>query len=461
MRLISVFKNVLELKKIMRMDLSSIQRLQQHRFLRLVQFAKQRSPFYAKLYRDIDVDKDLGTEDLPTVNKKLLMDNYDDSLTVKGITKKQLIDFCASEKDRFKINNKYTVLHSGGSSGLLWLSLIDDRCFDYEIATIIENRIYDPMKYLFKKKKPRIASVSTENPHVGSSVFRKNIPDFLLNMRYFSVSRPIAEIVEGLNDFKPDILGGYPSMIKELAEQKIKGALRISPQKVFSGGALFSEDVRQSVIKAFSCTPFNGYYATEATGPIALECEYHSLHVYLQALILEILDLDGRPVPVGQPGKAIFTNLMNFTQPIIRYSLDDVIQMSPLKCRCGCSLPIISKIWGRTGDMLWVKKPDNNYEIIEPILFNLKIPGLEKLQVVQEDNDFLRIKIIAAAREKEVSNLVEKAISKILDKKGLLGIVKIKVERVPEILSEPGTEKTLFKQHKMVISKTGLVDERK
>lgn len=441
-----IFRNVYELRRMRRLSLESILRIQQGRFLRLLKYAKKYSPFYANLYRDINIDSHLQIENLPLIDKRTLMDNFDSIITVKNITKQKVLDFIKNEKTLKKLNTKFTVTHSGGSSGFLWISVFDDYCFDYEIACIIEDENLNLIGRVFKKP-IRIAAVATENLHVGSTVFYKNVPKFLANIKHFSVRKPVSEIVKGLNEFNPEVIGGYPLILKELAEQKMRGALHIHPKKIFSSGFLLTEEAKNAIIKAFNCNPYDSYSAAEATGPIATtECEYHSRHVYLNSVILEVLDTNDNPVQPAKPGKAVITNLMKFTQPIIRYRLNDIVQMSDKKCLCGCPWPVIEKIWGREGDIIWIKKSGEDYEIIDPILFYLKIPNLEKLQVIQEGYDYLRVKIVVNEKEEEVTKQVEEAIGNILRDKGLYQIVKVKVEVVLDI-------PLVLNIHKMVISK--------
>lgn len=429
----------------MKQDISSVKRIQRQRLLRLLRHAKQNSSFYANLYRNINIDKDMRIEDLPLVDKKTFMDNLDSVLTVKDITKKQLIDFCNVKGNSFKINNKYTVIHSSGTSGLLWISVFDAHCFDYEIASKVVYKNYDFMRSLFKRR-PRMACVFTDNPHVGSTVFYKSMPRFLVEVRHFSVRKPISVIVEELNAFEPDMLLSYPFVLYELAEQKKKNILRISPKKVLWGGFPLDDDKKQFISEAFNGVPYSGYFATEATGPIAAECEQHCLHVYCHAAVLEVLDTDDRPVSPGKPGRAVITNLMNFIQPLIRYRLNDIVQMSTRICSCGSPLPVIEKILGREGDIIWVDKGNGDYEVIDPILFNFKIAGLEKFQVIQEENTFLRVKVVISQRRQEVIRQVEEAMGNILRDKGLEQIVKVKVE---EVLDIP----LVLNRYKMVISK--------
>ena len=446
MGLTRCLKYIYDFHKINRLDYKSILNIQRHRFLHLVKHAKKHSSFYSSLYNNFEIDDNLLIEQLPVLDKKTIMDNFDNIVTVNDITLDKVDDFLNSEKDiSRKLDNKYNLIHSSGTTGRRWISIFDDTCFDYEIASTIFRKMRK-----FSIKHPRIAIVATENPHVGSTIFYKSMPHFIANVKHFSVKEPISILVEKLNDFNPNLLGGYPGILKALCDEKMKGSLKISPKRIYSGAYLLTEDIKSSIITAFNLVPFIFYAATEATGPIAVECDHHSLHVFIDSIVFEVLDDYDKPMVEGKPGKVVMTNLMNLIQPIIRYRLCDIVQMSNQKCPCGSSFPVIKKIWGREGDIIWVEKDNKDYEIIDPILFNLKISGLEKLQVIQEKNDFLRINIIVGekANKDEVIREVEKAVINILRQKDLHNIVRTQINVVHGIPLVSGL-------HKLVISKIG------
>ena len=431
MGLSRILKFTYDINRLHKKDSVSIQQLQRRRLLKLLEYAKNNSAFYSELYKHIEIKKNMDINEIPLIDKKTFMGNFDNIITVKNINKNEIIKFCLEKKGLKKLNNKYTVIHSSGTSGLLWISVFDDFCLDYEIAMVLAYKALNLLGYLFKNR-PRLACIATENPHVGSTIFYKRVPHFFAEVKHFSIRKPLSLIVKELNKFNPHILIGYPSIIELLADQKKQNLLHISPKSIAWGGFMPPENLKQYISEAFNCLPFSGYFASEATGPIALECEYHNLHIYSNSLILEALDNTDRPVPLGKPGKAVITNLMNFTQPIIRYRLNDIVQLSPKKCQCGSPLPVIENIWGREGDIIYVKKSETEYEALEPILFNFKIPHLMKYRIIQETNNVLTAKIAIENGKKEVIEHVHKAIDKILREKGVDNIVKVNVEIFPE-----------------------------
>jgi phenylacetate-CoA ligase len=87
-------------------------------------------------------------------------------------------------------------------------------------------------------------------------------------------------------------------------------------------------------------------------GPIAYQCpEQDCYHVQAEALLVEIVDDDGAPVPPGSIGKVLVTPLHNFAMPLLRYEIGDYAEVGP-PCACGRGLPALRRIMGRTRNMM-------------------------------------------------------------------------------------------------------------
>jgi len=96
--------------------------LQDKKLRKILKYAYKNSKFYHDLYASNGIDeKDLDTielEKIPTIDKNILMQHFNDVLTVDDLTKKELLEFIDESKnpnDLFK--NKYHVIHTSGSSG--------------------------------------------------------------------------------------------------------------------------------------------------------------------------------------------------------------------------------------------------------------------------------------------------------------------------------------------------------
>src|SRR5207244_2415039 len=116
----------------------------------------------------------------------------------------------------------------------------------------------------------------------------------------------------------------------------------------------------------WSVTPFNHYAMTE--GPVGIDCASHrGIHVFEDLCIVENVDSSNRPVPPGSRGdKILFTNLLNYTQPLIRYEVTDMLTMSGEPCPCGRPFSLISGIDGRLDDVLYLESIDGGEVPVHP-----------------------------------------------------------------------------------------------
>jgi phenylacetate-CoA ligase len=77
------------------------------------------------------------------------------------------------------------------------------------------------------------------------------------------------------------------------------------------------------------------------------------MHVWEDAYLIEIIDpKTGQNVEDGQEGEVVLTNLIRRAMPILRYRTRDLAFLHPEPCECGRTHRRLSRILGRTADML-------------------------------------------------------------------------------------------------------------
>jgi phenylacetate-coenzyme A ligase PaaK-like adenylate-forming protein len=131
---------------------NEIKNLQQNRLNKLLKYSYQNSSFYNKLYKNHGINyKDLDNiklKNLPTVNKKKIMDNFNDVLTTNNIRKNEIVKFIEENPDPKKIyKNKFVVVHSSGTTGEIDYFIYTKR--DWELLKAIgSSRLFDnfPLK---------------------------------------------------------------------------------------------------------------------------------------------------------------------------------------------------------------------------------------------------------------------------------------------------------------------------
>ena len=101
-------------EKLTRAELES---LQLHKLRKLARYANKHSPYYARVIAQAGINLDTCTpRDFPVLTKKLLMQNFDQIVTDRSITRQRVADFLTRSTDPLDLlDNKYHVLHVNSS----------------------------------------------------------------------------------------------------------------------------------------------------------------------------------------------------------------------------------------------------------------------------------------------------------------------------------------------------------
>jgi phenylacetate-CoA ligase len=77
------------------------------------------------------------------------------------------------------------------------------------------------------------------------------------------------------------------------------------------------------------------------------------MHVFEDAFVMEVNDPDTlAPKPPGERGVVFITTLFKHAAPMIRYNMNDVTSWSSAACRCGTHQRSITKLYGRSDNMV-------------------------------------------------------------------------------------------------------------
>ncbi len=187
-------------------------------------------------------------------------------------------------------------------------------------------------------------------PHASTPLFSVDV-DPVMETAVFPVSRPLAETVEAMNRLQPTHLIGYSSVIGDLASEALDGRLRIAPLRVATNSEPLLPETRAQIERAWG-VPVNNAWGSTEIGMHAAECDAGAgLHVHEDAIVLERVDEDRRPVADDEPAAMVLlTSLANRTFPFIRYELDDVVGYASGACPCGSSFRRLAEIQGRSLD---------------------------------------------------------------------------------------------------------------
>lgn len=164
-----------------------------------------------------------------------------------------------------------------------------------------------------------------------------------------------------LKDFPADYLCCTPSYALYLAESFEKQGL--DPKDIplkggLYGAEMWTEEIRQKLENKFDISAQNIYGLTEVMGPgVSVECHIKDgMHIAEDHFYPEIINPDTLEVqPEGTEGEIVFTTLTKTGMPVIRYRTKDITSLHYGKCECGRNTVKMSRITGRSDDMLKVK----------------------------------------------------------------------------------------------------------
>jgi phenylacetate-CoA ligase len=315
---------------------------------------------------------------------------------------------------------------TSGSTGIPLTTYMDERAFKFYSAVWLAVLLESGLR--LRDKRAIIEDPRNFPP-------RRSWHEYfaLLRERHISIFENVEKQLKVLREFNPQIIEGYPSSLKILADASRKQNWPLTPRLLFTLGETLDKADRNMITSVFNADLLD-FYGSSEFSLVAFECFEHSgYHVNADCLITELLR-DGEQVSFGERGEITCTSLVNYATPLIRYLHGDIGVLSEEQCSCGKKLPLLKKIEGREDDFLLA----TNGRIISPEIFFpypfQNFEGIRQFKVVQEENDRLRIQLVidGISVPKTVLSNAEKEIHRVFG-----GSMKVDFEFVSEIARDP------------------------
>jgi len=181
-----------------------------------------------------------------------------------------------------------------------------------------------------------------------------------------------------MQDFKTTALVSTPSYAMLIADTIRE--MNIEPNSLSLKWGLFgaepwSDSMRRELEQKLMIKATDNYGLSEVMGPgVAGECLQQSgLHINEDHFLVEVIDPETlRPVTLGEVGELVITTLTKEAFPMIRYRTRDLTRLIAEPCPCGRTLRRMSRVMGRTDDMLIIRGVNVFPQQIEAVLFAIE-----------------------------------------------------------------------------------------
>jgi len=155
--------------------------------------------------------------------------------------------------------------------------------------------------------------------------------------------------------------------------------------------------VRARVEEAYGASSFDHAGATEV-GAHSFSCSARDgLHVNEVEFVAEVLDPGGSPVPEGETGELVLTNLGRAGWPVIRYRTGDLAVNGGRACPCGRTLlKLPGGIMGRADDLMIVRGVNVYPTALEAIVRDFEVAEFRVVRLRRGDLEELRLDVEAS-----------------------------------------------------------------
>jgi phenylacetate-CoA ligase len=265
------------------------------------------------------------------------------------------------------------------------------------------------------------------------SSVKQGIARRFVDIGIYEVNNPLPAVIDGLNAFQPDYLSGYTNALKILAGKQREGVLRLSLSGVGASGEAVTDADRAILGQAFGCGVTIGYACSEHLQMGVAPPGSSRIVLYDDELIYEFYD-----------DHSVITNLFNYTLPLIRYRMSDVLR--PAEAGEHAPYLAIESLIGRSTLQPTFKNQDGIEDFISQFtIIGIFIAGVTRFQMhLVSDTEFRFMvcldTILSTEQKAACVAAAGRRLREILDRK-LMSNVKFEVVETDELPVNPRTRK--------------------
>ena len=230
-------------------------------------------------------------------------------------------------------------------------------------------------------------------------------------LRFFDLAAGPENWADALETFAPDTIVAPPKVLRWLAEN---GRLRAT--RIFSSAEVL-DPIDRAVIETITGQRLREIYmATE--GLFGVGCAHGTLHLAQDVVHFEFL----HPDPQSALVIPIVTDFTRRAQAMIRYRMNDLLELDPEPCACGSAFQAVKRIEGRCDDSFLI--PDDNGQLcmVTPdVLRNALVdadPAIQDFRIVQTGPSAISI-VLEAGLPVQADVRIHGAMTQALARRGL------------------------------------------
>ncbi|MDW8316994.1 MAG: hypothetical protein RMN53_03975 [Anaerolineae bacterium] len=313
--------------------------LQEEKLRRLVRHAYHQVPLYRRLWEAAGVrPEDIRTLDdlprLPLVDKPTLRAAYPAEAVARDVDPRQLVRYASSGST----GQPLQFVMTRAEKGQRWANVF--RCWAWAGA-------YQGLRAVNLKDGHSLGAFQTGLLHRLEQTATR-----MLTLSAYAVhDERLDQAIEALVRFRPHVMFAYPASAYHLAEAMRRRGVDLALLAVITSGEVLHPFQRAGIEAQFRCR-VHDFYGGEGMD-VAMQCGHSPYyHISAESVIVEVVDDRGQPLPVGQEGHLVLTNLNAHAMPFIRYAIADIGALTDERCPCGRGLPLLHHVTGRSSDQL-------------------------------------------------------------------------------------------------------------
>ena len=371
---------------------------------------KERSPFYAEKFKDVDIDHietQSDFEALPFTEKADLRAAY--PLGLAAVPEEKIV----------------RIHSSSGTTGTPVIipytqKDVDDwatqfaRCFEYAGVTPQDRVQITPGYGLW-------------TAGIGFQAGCEKLGAMAVPMGPGNTEKQL----KFMQDMHSTVLCATSSYALLLAEEIEKQGIqdKICLKKGVIGSERWSPKMRERIRDILGIELYDIYGLTEVYGPgIGISCkENNGMHCWDDFNYIEIIDPQtGEVLPDGEWGEIVLTTLVKEGAPLIRFRTHDISRILPGKCACGSPFTRIDALMGRSDDMIKIKGVNVFPKQIEEVLQSFpKLSSEYQIRISHlEGRDTMRI-YVETTGDVDFARMAQDVAHEVKERIGFTPLVKV------------------------------------